>query len=629
MTMEQRQGSTHVDLDLDQHTPQEILRVQRLAREIRLTDQILSVDLDVVDVVLNGPAPAWTTLTGEKITFAYNRMPKPVNAHDVAVWIGTNAHELGHNLYSPRKGSTLMFRVLESDRTFLPGIKRLCNIVEDQRQERLILGRFSPWRGYLTAALGYHLVSDDPSAWLLMTGRTWLPQPVRDAAKLLMQATRGNTITDETTRLVGEYQRLTDPGESEADEAWAILQELHKLFGDDMPSGGGCGGGVLEDGEPDTEGAESDAENAPATADEADDADGEGEGDEGSAEGKTDSPDTGTDGESGDSAGNETSDKDDEGQTSSSEGAGAGTQPRSNTPKPQPDKQKSWKEQIRDASKDQIADDPEAKEDLDSILDAIEHGRGGDRAEGDRAMGHTTEATDVARRLHREVAQALLQLKDEREPGWIKRVDSGRLNARQYMLTDDIDAWFDRYEPGQLDSTELEVVLLVDVSSSMSPLTQEVGEATWAIRRAVDDMEGTCTVFVFDSGPHRILAEGHQRPDERMFIPDAQGGTNPTSALTETFRVIAGSQTRNRLVVILTDGEWSGRTSDDIIAALNAQGVITVLARLSDEWTKQYMVRHGETASNHGCTHVADIDDPAELARLFKRVAAERIKAQW
>jgi len=33
--------------------------------------------------------------------------------------------------------------------------------------------------------------------------------------------------------------------------------------------------------------------------------------------------------------------------------------------------------------------------------------------------------------------------------------------------------------------------------------------------------------------------------------------------------------------------------------------------------------------SYHGCTFGAAIDDPHELATLFRRVAADRIKAQW
>src|SRR5206468_5789660 len=79
----QRSGSTNVELDLNDVTPAELLRVQRLARELRLTDQILSTDLDTVSVVSAGPAPAWTTLEGDKVSFAMNQMHKLTSSIDV------------------------------------------------------------------------------------------------------------------------------------------------------------------------------------------------------------------------------------------------------------------------------------------------------------------------------------------------------------------------------------------------------------------------------------------------------------------------------------------------------------------------------------------------------------------
>src|SRR5215467_7922890 len=139
MTPTTRTGTTNVNLPSDAFTPYEVLRITRLARELRLTNQILSTDLDTVSVEQNGPAPAWTSLEGDHVSFAALRMPKPRSRTDVAVWLGTNAHELGHVLYSPRRGSVLMQRVIEADRTFMTGLAQLHNIVEDQRQERLIL----------------------------------------------------------------------------------------------------------------------------------------------------------------------------------------------------------------------------------------------------------------------------------------------------------------------------------------------------------------------------------------------------------------------------------------------------------------------------------------------------------
>jgi uncharacterized protein with von Willebrand factor type A (vWA) domain len=224
--------------------------------------------------------------------------------------------------------------------------------------------------------------------------------------------------------------------------------------------------------------------------------------------------------------------------------------------------------------------------------------------------------------LWHDVSDALLDLKDESEPGWLKRTDSGRLNVRRLLNPNaDADELFDRYEPGMMDASEMEAIVLVDVSSSMNGSTHALAEALWAIRRSVDDLEGRCTVFTYNSGPYGVIDD---RPDGRMFVPHASGGTVPESALVEAFRLIAGSQERNRLVVILTDGAWSGWRNDDIIRAMNEHGVITVCALLgvNPEFVEQY-------GGFHGATFGAIVNDPTELAPLFRRVAADRIRSNW
>jgi hypothetical protein len=597
-----RQGSTLIELPLDELKPNERLRLIRLARELRLTDQILSLDVDTVSVEVGGPAPAWTTLEGDKVSFSYAKMPKPMTAIDVAVWLGTNAHELGHVLFSPRRDSTLMFRVLESERTFLPGIAQMHNIVEDQRQERLILARFSPWRGYLTAALGHHLVADDDSAWLLMAGRTWLPQTVRDEAKARFVARRGQAECDAVTRIVGDYQRLVDPGDTESDEAWELLQELHRMFEDEhLTTPTTCT--VMTGGEPDTSDAGSDA---PDTADEA-----QGEGGEPG------------DGDGDDADGDSDADADAEGEgdaesSSDKPGAGAGSQP-ADSKKPR-DPVKARKDALKDGAKQQIEADGEAKADLDSILDALDYGRPGEKPEGADREGRYDEASDAAKRLHREVADALLDLKDDSEPGWVKRVDGGRLKpARLLNPNVDADTLFDRYEPGQMDASELEVVLLLDVSGSMGGQQHKLAETTWAIHQSVDDLEGRCTILTFDSGPHRVLAEPDVRPDGRMFVPATGGGTMPDSALAEAFKVTADSAAKNRLMIVLTDGDWyDGRGAGALIRAMNEHGVVTVCALLGNSASEKF----------HDCQYGARIDNLDELARLFQRIASERI-ASW
>jgi hypothetical protein len=436
-----------------------------------------------------------------------------------------------------------------------------------------------------------------------MAGRTWLPDDVRAQARATFTATFGSFAAGEVARIIGEYQLLTDPGDDDADEAWSLLLELHNLIdsGATPKMKGKCV--VIQGGSPDLSGA---GEGAPAPAQAGDALPGSGK-DDGDNDG--DGSGAGDDG-----------DDDDGDSGSASTGGGAGGPDDGNEPGAKaPDTLKDVRKQIAGAVAEQIKDD----DDLADILDTLRHGRAGDGGTDKDAAGRYWSATDEARRLHHEVGDALLDLKDASEPGWLKRVDFGRLNVRR--LADpfvDPDQLFDRYEPGQLDASELEVVLLLDVSGSMGSYLRPLAEAAWAIRHAVDDLEGSCTVICWESGPHRVMARAGERPDDRMFVPASMGGTVPDSALSEAFAIVSDSQSRNRLVIVLTDGDWwdGGRKhgAGETIAALNQSGAITVCALLGPH--------AGDNL--HGCQFGARIDDPYELARLFRTIAAQQI-GRW
>ena len=606
-----RRGTTNVNVDLGKFSPNEVLRLGRLARELRLTDQILSVDLDTVTIQDDGPAPAWTSLEGDHVGFAMSKMPVPNEPVDVAIWLGTNAHELGHVLFTPRRNSLLIRRILGAESIY-PNMARLHNILEDQRQERLILGKFSPWRAYLTAALSHHLSADSDNAWLLMAGRTWLPDSVRFIAKERFVKVQGQWMADEVVKLIGDYQHLADPGEAESDRAWEILLRLYELLGSHVPTKGHvCT--VAVDGEPDTEPGAPGGD-MPDSADEAPEPQPGGDGD-GDADG------------AGDGMPGPTSER----PSPKDGGAGSGAGDRSKPPPPLNDKEleKALKEALKEAAKDQLKHDREAHDDLASVLDALNHGgRGADSIDGAMPEGRKMDPTDSARMLHREVADALLDLKDASEPAWIKRVDSGRLNVRRLVFGRqdakgrqefNPEQLFDRYEPGQMDAAELEVVLLLDVSGSMNSRVSRLAEAQYAIHRAVDDLEGRITVMAYEAGPHQVLVQPGQRSDGRMFVPVATGGTQPLSALREAWQVLGESQARNRLLVILTDGSWYTKDGDRLIAAMADVGIVTVMALLGGT--------QGDAIPMHGCEYGERIKDPLDLARLFRGIAATRIRS--
>jgi hypothetical protein len=213
----QRTGSTRIKTSVETMHPRDEVRLLRLARELRLADQILSDDVEALEVVDSLPYPAVTSGDGRTISFSMQHMPHPDNRKAIAVWLGTNAHELGHSLFSPRAESPLMRRIISGEKSTHAGIFQAWNILEDQRMERLVLGRFAPWRGYLTTALAKHVDVRHQAAWLLMAGRTWLPSEARALARSMFEFTYDTQTTVEVEQLIGAYQALGDPGDDEAD----------------------------------------------------------------------------------------------------------------------------------------------------------------------------------------------------------------------------------------------------------------------------------------------------------------------------------------------------------------------------------------------------------------------------
>jgi hypothetical protein len=594
-----RSGTTRV---VSEGTPEQVARLHRLGRELRLTDQILTFDLDRTAVVATGPAPAWTSLDGDEVTFCTAFMPEPVTPYDIAIWLGTNAHEVGHVLFSPRGDSTLMKRVISASQTTRPSMARTHNIIEDQRQERLLLGRFSAWRGYLLAALAHHIDPLGLDSWVLLAGRTWLPAEVRALSRANFVVSHDEDTAAAVERIVGSYQRLSDPGEADWVEAWALIEELDRLVRVEHVTIPPRSCTVIQGGEPDTDEAE--GEWLPAAAD---DPEPENEA-PGSPESDEDDP-----------SGMGTAEVD---QGKRSESQPSTPEPEAPKASPSPDSGRRPKapskaqEAVAKAAAKALAE--EAGDDLERVVDAINSPSEAGDATADHSEGTWLPTTDRAMQLEREVSDALLDLRDNVEPGWDKRTDSGRLNVRRLLTSyADADELFDRFNPGALEAVDFEVVLLLDVSGSMGGSVLPLSEALWAIRHAVDKLEGRLTAYTFDTR-HMVLCEPGERPDDRLYLLDAMGGTDPTEAWYEAHRIVEGSSATQKLVIALTDGGWFSDRATDAVKACNEAGAVTALAVLGSyrSWDRM----------DFGQQITRRIEAPGALALLFRSIAEALIK---
>ena len=87
-----------------------------MGRTVRLTDQMLSDDIDTLAIVETGSAPAWTEVTGDRITINAGMMPRLTSRTNVAVWLGTNraTNCLFHSILYPARPRTQLVRRVQS-----------------------------------------------------------------------------------------------------------------------------------------------------------------------------------------------------------------------------------------------------------------------------------------------------------------------------------------------------------------------------------------------------------------------------------------------------------------------------------------------------------------------------------
>ena len=505
----------------------------------------------------NVPAPSYTDGETIWFNIAAMRMTKPMDDGDIIRVNGLNYHELAHVIYTPRQhtswGQFIMnnrkyhavANILEDARierfliAMYPSVQGYLHAVVlkyilDQPQHQLA------------------------AAHLLLHGRRYMPQDIRDGVKDLwahgdrirkaieVQIDRYIEIPDvaesriaktcikKIWELMNEANAQTPPspyghdansnsvapeqGEHDSEQAeeaadWADFNEEEE--GDDDEGEGtenranaytdtdddaeendddDDADGSSAGGDDDTEGEDGDGETGSGSGDD-DEMDGEDEGGSGSSAGDDEGDDSdadsdGTGGGDDDGADADSPDSDGSGDSidpSSSAGGGAGTQ----EAKPQTPEQKV-KDDIAKAIKD-IAQSHNIKEEVREQGQYINIDDGTIIPLPVANYGFDPITPDM-RLVSERFAEVLMQMRTDSDPGWETSQSSGRINMRRAMQSDDIDTVWDRWDSDKQDSTRIAAALCIDSSGSMHGRIGLACEAAWAIKQAIEKIDGTCSV---------------------------------------------------------------------------------------------------------------------------------------
>ena len=556
---------------------------------------------EVTVTVINDPELDTNARSNGKDMELNARLIEDLTDESIISLNGVNYHELGHILFSPRIGSNLGIYARDHK------LFRALAILEEARTEQLLITRYPATRKYLEASLYTYILAGKPSEWggkfHLITGRTYLPIELRQAIAEKAVAQYGLDIVQEVHSIIHAYRGLVFP--RDFDTAKALAHRLAKIVGLDEeqpPQGGitGIGGecGLPTKGRPagtkEQEQLQKDSPKSPTER-------------LGKGDSQESAPTTNNPAPSNQTAGESDREQDSE------DTKLAGTL---NKRMEQIKNDSSVKREIRD-TRNAIIDSDVA------------------RSEIGKSRFHELTPSDTAISTAKRFGAELERLVRNNDPAWVSRVRSGRLNISRTMNPDvnAIAEAFDQWDIGN-EATDIEAVILTDNSGSMGGLMHSVCENTWIIKRGIESINGSVTVYNFDSDSELLYEAGDRAKAREMRFVESGGNTNPIRGIIEADRVLSASKKSIKILFIVTDGEWEKEAQcDDLIKRMGEKGVITsvvflgdykgyreVLGRsaMGDEQATQYIAR---------LRHKAKVFHAVSTTRDILNVATELVKS--
>jgi len=594
-------------------------RLLRLAQVFQRANSVIALRPIKVHIV-NQPdgAPAWSG--ANDVFFNEAKIGDKFDTQTLLSIQGLDFHELAHVRYTPRNGSDICLWVIENN------YWKAFNALEDQRIETLMVGRFPSTVNWLTATVAQFILNTPEAinnAYPLLRGRRYLPLEIRQLARK-HYAKQENIVA--LGEVIDEYRLLLFPDDTErAKELIARFAEL--LQGDNLADPNGheerpFHGHESSDSRPAPKREqERDRKNAEKQEKELDKEDTQ------SSSADSDSDDSDSDEEdsqSNSSADNSADDSDDD---SDSNGNGAGDSDDDDSDSDSDSKEDSdSSSDFGDVTVAEDSDDDSESDDSYEADNLSRHAGAGGKSKtansqevtdtmeeiiqsvtedlmdnlnklsmqvvGKPLMG-TVNAESVSQADYRSVsasadlvlvqrsfARELERLKANYDPSWLTEQRSGKLNANRYMQGASVRTLFNKWQSGRDDVTAIEAVILLDRSSSMQGHNaKEAYKSLWAIKRSLDKVQASTTVYTFDSHTH-LLYSADEKADTTVRDSGASGTTQPEVAILNAQNILANTDKPIRILFMITDGAWGGDKAEESVRRMKEAGVLTCQALL-------------------------------------------------
>lgn len=571
-------------------------------------DSIITGEAITVSVVSDDENGEIAYNDGRKIVFNA-KLLEDLDDHTITSLHGFNYHEVAHVLFSPRAGSELGKWIIANR------MKRAYNILEDSRIERLLTTKYPSTRLYLEACITDYLLKGDSDEWAsyfpLTTGRKYLDLDLRQEIANRFTNKMGVEMAQDVASIIHDFRTLVFPTDS--DRAKELVARFAKYVGLDEPTNGKNNGGDSgENGEGDS----------PITHP------------EGWGHPNRDIQDKGR------MKGTQEQKRLQERAENMERGSGSEYFEKSQDVDTQDDYTPSEQKQTTEADREmrdrlnkrleQIINHEQVKQGTSEVRKALDS-----NTEQLAGVGNASYSIEEVGSVNKEIAQRFAYemetLRIDNDPAWKLEQPTGRLNIARTMNADinDIDRLFDRWDIGN-DNRDIEAVVLVDNSGSMSYSMNRTLEAMWIIKRGIEAIDGRVTVYRFNDFSKLIYSGDEVASPTTYRAVRSGGGTNPQEALMEAERILSTSDKGIKLLFTVSDGSWSNQTyNDEIIQRMNEtiSGMVSVAVFIGDlAWYKENYSQEAcdriISETRHNCHVYHAVADPKDLVEVATKVVA-------
>jgi len=589
-------------------------RIERVSQVYSRYSSVITLRPVECMVVAQSSVPVFST--SKVIVFGANHLTDITDPKNAMALKGLTLHEVCHILFTPRNATTYR-RIIAKEK-----LDKVFHIAEDARIETLLIGRFGTnITAWLNASVFRHLLSpglDLSAQFVIVAGRTYLPLQIRQALRDVFALPEH---ADEIEMLLNEYRLMVFSNDDVVMRALEILRRLNELLGDLIDKSGTKGIpspnghekrsndeiesstsrplSIKEQEQAQKSASRQTPQNTNGTNQQApnkpidlpiDPTHKQGKGNE---QGCLPMPSS-----SGGKTGN------DKPENQNQENAnGAGKEKAELTPALEKEISDLWEKDLSKVRNEVQKDIKAFRADLD--LNDTNAKTPSKARYSNRTIDHKTLSAG------RQFGIQLERIKSDLEPGWKYRQDEGKINANRYLTENDPERVFDEWQDGQEEATDIEAVILLDNSGSMSDNDKALKayKSMFAIKMGLQAINAGCQVITYNEHAEMLYEPGDQVKGE---IRDAGtgGGTDPKDALLYAQSVFANSKRRVKVLFTITDGEWgNSEQCDEIISVLSASGVLTAIAIIGNE-----------TNNRHESLISANIKNPTDLIGLAKSI---------